>query len=69
MTSGVYWFVAGGVLALVTRYRRRPGHQGAPVVLTGGDAEALADALETLSPRHEPDLIFHGMAAALVAST
>jgi type III pantothenate kinase len=66
MTSGVYWFVAGGVLALVTRYRRRTGTQGAPVVLTGGDAGTLADALESLSPRHEPELIFHGMAAALI---
>jgi type III pantothenate kinase len=65
MTSGVYWFVAGGVLALVSRYRRRPGVEDAPVLLTGGDADTLADALEGLSPRHEPDLIFHGMNAAL----
>jgi type III pantothenate kinase len=59
MTSGVYWFVAGGVLALVSRYRRRPGHEGAPVVLTGGDAETLA----LPPPRARPDLPRHGRGA------
>ncbi|MHC4479360.1 MAG: type III pantothenate kinase [Planctomycetota bacterium] len=63
--SGVYWFCAGGVTALVARYRKSGGSEAAPLLCTGSDAPLLLPALAELTPRHEPDLIFRGMEAAL----
>jgi type III pantothenate kinase len=63
--SGVYWSCAGGVRALVERYRAEPGCADALLILTGTDAPLLLPALAVLGARHAPDLIFDGMAAAL----
>lgn len=63
--SGVYWSCAGGVLALVDRFRSLPGAAGAPLVCTGTDAPLLLPALPEGEACCEPDLIFRGMAAAL----
>lgn len=65
LTSGVYWSCAGGVLALVEGLRREEGCATAPIVCTGTDAPLLLPALERFGARHEPHLIFKGMAAAL----
>lgn len=64
VTSGVFWFCAGGVLALVGRYRTMPGAEDAPVVVTGGDGELLLEALERYAPIHRPELVFVGMGIA-----
>lgn len=63
--SGVYWSCAGGVLALIARYRERPGCAAAPVVYTGTDASLLLCAMPREQRRHEPFLLFKGIEAAL----
>lgn len=63
--SGVYWFCAGGVLALIAQYRKRPGSEGAEIICTGSDAELLLPAMAEAGATHAPNLIFEGMAAAL----
>lgn len=65
MQSGVYWSCAGGVLALIERFRELPGCESAAVVSTGSDASLLLPALPEGDSCAEPDLIFKGMAAAL----
>ncbi len=62
LRQGIYWFCAGGVRALISRYTRAAA---APVVCTGTDAPLLLPALRDRQVHHEPDLIFKGMAAAL----
>ena len=66
--SGVEAFCCGGAAALVSAMAAEPGAGGHPtVVLTGGDAGRLTAALRPCAGRFEvvPDLIFHGMSAAL----
>jgi type III pantothenate kinase len=65
MQSGIYWSCAGGVLALVEQLRKEPGCARARLICTGADAPLLLPALPQRSLRHEPDLIFNGMSAAL----
>jgi len=62
---GIYWFCAGGVLALISRYRKGENCPGAPVVCTGSDAPLLLPALAQTGAAHEPALLFRGMDAAL----
>lgn len=64
--SGIYWSCAGGIRALVEQYRTESDCADAPLVLTGTDAPLLLPALSDLDAQHAPDLIFDGMAAALV---
>jgi type III pantothenate kinase len=65
--SGVYWSCAGGVLALVERFKELPGCADAPVLCTGSDASLLLPVLAGGPPQadSEPDLIFRGTAVAL----
>lgn len=63
--SGIYWFCAGGVLALIDRFREASGAPNAPVVCTGSDARLLLPALAQVGAGHEPDLLFKGIGAAL----
>ncbi len=63
--QGVYWFCAGGVLALIGRYRKAWDCPGAPAVCTGSDAALLLPALGRTGAVHEPALLFRGMDAAL----
>jgi len=63
--SGVYWSCAGGVVALVERFKESPGCGGAPVVCTGSDASILLPVLPGGDSCGEPDLLFKGMAVAL----
>jgi pantothenate kinase type III len=67
LRSGLYWCCAGGAAALVQGLRAEPGCADAAVVCTGTDAALLLGALEPFAPRHEPHLIFRGMAVALRA--
>lgn len=62
---GIYWFCAGGVLALISRYRKGENCPGAPVVCTGSDAPLLLPALAQTGAAHEPALLFRGIAVAL----
>jgi type III pantothenate kinase len=63
--SGVYWSCAGGVLALIERFRLLPGCAGAAVVCTGSDASLLVPVLAEGDSCAEPDLLFKGIAASL----
>jgi len=63
--SGVYWSCAGGVLALIERFKELPGCEGAAVVCTGSDASLLLPVLPESDSCAEPDLLFKGMAIAL----
>jgi len=65
LVSGIYWACAGGVLALVENYLREHEAPDAPVLCTGSDAPLLLSALEQTGARHEPLLLFRGMAEAL----
>ncbi|MFO8008229.1 MAG: type III pantothenate kinase [Candidatus Brocadiia bacterium] len=62
---GIRAFCAGGVARLVEQYGSIEGMAEAPVVCTGTDAPLLTPALPPARTRQEPDLIFHGMAAAV----
>jgi type III pantothenate kinase len=58
LTAGVYWAVAGGIVALIAEYGRRA--PGPPEVhLTGGDAPALSPALP--SARYWPTMTLEGV--------
>lgn len=65
ITNGIYWACAGGVRALVARYRQVPDCEAAPLVCTGTDAPLLIPALPAEGTHDMPDLIFRGMARAL----
>ncbi len=62
---GVRAFCAGGVARVVEQYGRIESMAAAPVICTGTDAPLLLPALPPERTRREPDLIFHGMAAAV----
>ncbi len=68
LQSGIYWFCAGGVIALIHRYRAACSSPEAPVVCTGSDAGSLLPALAEFGVSHEPDLLLAGMTAALGSS-
>ncbi len=65
LQSGVYWFCAAGASALIEQFRMELADEAAPVVCTGSDVELLLRFLPPEEVRHEPELIFNGMAAAL----
>ncbi|MGD2175709.1 MAG: type III pantothenate kinase [Candidatus Brocadiaceae bacterium] len=67
LRRGIYWFCVSGVATLMEQYRMTGGSPDAPVVCTGTDAELLLRFLAPEDVRHEPNLIFRGMGAALTA--
>ncbi|MCL6596047.1 MAG: type III pantothenate kinase [Firmicutes bacterium] len=63
LAAGLAWGTAAAVDALVRRARRQPGLEHAPVVATGGGADALARLAESVD-RVEPWLTHLGLALA-----
>jgi pantothenate kinase type III len=61
MRSGAWLALVGGVREAVRRFRLQAGRR-LPVVLTGGGAETIADALGFV-PERVPDLLWRGLAA------
>lgn len=64
LASGVYWSCAGGVAALIERYRRDPDTTGAPVICTGSDADLLRHALGEEDVLYRGGLFFDGLEVA-----
>jgi len=62
--SGIYHFCRGGVRELIARLAAESGGRAA-VVVTGGDAGLLLPLDVDAEVREAPELIFHGMSAAL----
>ena len=65
MELGVYWSVAGGVLAVLDAYRRHFDAEPA-VFLTGGDGPALVGALGPTAT-HWPEMTLEGIRLAAEA--
>ena len=62
---GIHASCTGGVLRLVERYDRALGSGDCPILLTGGDAKRLHPALPRGRTELVPELVFHGMTAAI----
>jgi type III pantothenate kinase len=63
LEAGVFWGTVGAVRELIARQRTDLG-QAPRIVWTGGDAAALAPAVEGPDARIAPDLVLQGLAFA-----
>ncbi len=58
--AGSYWSAVDGIAGLITRLRREPGYEQAPIVATGGLVSLLINDIESLD-HHEPHLTLNGL--------